>query len=103
MDDSQRAVQAEFGSPKLAAPRTGFVAPVPTVEQAAPGASAGPYVTAPHSQRHVICRPHEQAMLPTSIRPGCNRWPRGHRSGGLTIHCPVVDRTSSPTAGIHQR
>ena len=35
-----------------------------------PSASAGPYVTAPHSQRHLRCRPHEHAMLPTSIRPG---------------------------------
>jgi hypothetical protein len=35
-----------------------------------PSASAGPYVTAPHSQHHVKCRPHEQATLPTNIRPG---------------------------------
>jgi hypothetical protein len=32
--------------------------------------TAGPYVIAPHSQRHVRCRPHEHAMLPTNIRPG---------------------------------
>jgi hypothetical protein len=31
-------------------------------------ASAGPYVTAPHSQRRVRRRPHGPAMLPTSIR-----------------------------------
>jgi hypothetical protein len=47
-----------------------------------PSASAGPYVTAPQSQHHVRCRPHEQAMLPTSIRPGRNRCPRGKRCGG---------------------
>jgi len=35
-----------------------------------PADSAGPYVTAPHSKRYVRCRRHEQAMLPTSIRPG---------------------------------
>jgi hypothetical protein len=38
-------------------------------------------------------------MVPTSVRPGCSRWPLGQRSGGLTIHCPSVQRTSSPTAG----
>jgi hypothetical protein len=60
-------------------------------------------VTAPHSHRQVKYRPHEHAMLPTSIRPGRSGWPRGQRSGGLTIHCPVVNCTSSPTAAIHQR
>jgi hypothetical protein len=25
-------------------------------------------------------------------------WPRGQRSGGRIIHCPVVDCTNSPTA-----
>jgi hypothetical protein len=38
-------------------------------------------------------------MLPTSIRPGRNGWPRGQRSGGRTIHCPDVDRTNSPDGG----
>ena len=63
---------------------------------------AGPYVTAPHSQHHVRCRPHEQAMLPTRKRPGRNGWPRGQRTGGRTIHCRVVERTSSPTPAATQ-
>jgi hypothetical protein len=73
------------------------------VEQTAPiAARAGPYVTAPHSQRHVRCRPQEHAMLPTSIRPGRNRCPAGQCVGGRTIPCPLVDCTSSPTAAIRQ-
>ena len=61
-----------------------------------PAASAGPQVTAaPHSQRQVMCRPQEQAMLPTSICPGRNTCPRGQCVGGRTIHAPAVDRTSS--------
>jgi len=28
---------------------------------------------------------------------------RAMQFGGFTTHCPVVDRTSSPTAGIHPR
>jgi hypothetical protein len=59
-------------------------------------------VTAPHSHRQVRCRPHEQAIDPTSMRPGRSRWPRGQCSGGRTIHDPSVPRTSSPTAGMIQ-
>jgi hypothetical protein len=62
------------------------------VEQTAPIASADPYVTAPHSQRPVRCRPREQAIVPTSSRPGRSRWPRAQRCGGRTIHCPLVER-----------
>jgi hypothetical protein len=28
---------------------------------------------------------------------------RTQRSGGRAIHCPVVERNSSPTAAMHQR
>jgi hypothetical protein len=40
------------------------------VKETAPAANAGPYVTAPHSQRRVRCRPHRHAMLPTRNSPG---------------------------------
>jgi hypothetical protein len=53
-----------------------------------PSASAGPYVTAPHSQRHVRCRPQEHAMPPTKNRPGRNRWPSGQRIGGRAQQRP---------------
>lgn len=42
-------------------------------------------------------------MEPTSIRAGRNTCPRGQCNGGRTIHCPPIDRTSSPTATIRQR
>jgi hypothetical protein len=57
-----------------------------------PSASAGPYVTAPHSQRQVKCRPHEHAMLPASIRPAANRHPTrapdGRTPSKTPRHCP---------------
>ena len=65
-----------------------------------PLVSAGPYVTAPHSQRHVKCRPHEHAIEPTSIRPGRSRCPRGHTSGAWTIHCPLLQISSPTTKGM---
>jgi hypothetical protein len=46
-------------------------------------------VTAPHSHRQVRCRPHEQAIDPTSVCPGRSQCPRGQRRGGLTVHWPV--------------
>ena len=67
-----------------------------------PSASAGPYVTAPHSQHHVRWRPHEHAKLPTNILLGRSRWPRGQRVGGRAIHWPDVECTSSPRAGLVQ-
>lgn len=45
---------------------------------------AGRSGPAPHSQHHVRCRPHEHAILPTSIRPGRNGWPRLGVGGGVT-------------------
>ena len=41
-----------------------------SIEQTAPVGQRRLYVTGPHSQLHVSCRPHEHAMLPTSARPG---------------------------------
>ena len=38
--------------------------------------------------RQVMCRPQEQAIEPTSIRPGFSRWPLGQCSGGRTIQSP---------------
>jgi hypothetical protein len=68
------------GGPKMASDDDVVTSADPgrPIEQTAPVASAGPQVTAPHSQRHIRCRPQEQAMLPTSIRPGRSVWPRGH-------------------------
>ena len=65
-----------------------------------PACNLGPKLTAPHSQRQVRCRPHEQGTEPTRTRPGRSAWPFWHRSGGRTIHCPDVDLTNSPTAAI---
>jgi hypothetical protein len=39
-------------------------------------------------------------MLPTSIRPGISRCPRGQCSGARTIHAPVVETEAGrPQAG----
>lgn len=45
----------------------------------------------------------QHGWWPMSTRPGRSVWPRGQRSGGLTMHCSDVDLTSSPTAAIRQR
>lgn len=53
----------------------------------------------PRRNREVRCRPLEQAMELTRIRPRFSRWPLGQCSGGRTIQSPSVERTRSPTAG----
>ncbi len=58
--------------------------------QAAPSASAGPYVTSPQWHRQLVCIPHEQATMRTNVRSGRRGCPRGQRVGALLINLLIA-------------